>query len=136
MLIENREGNYTQVHIAAFDLLFLTKWYTPKIMRYILVVKANDSSRIVRRHVARSACQSLPLLVSMGEIRTLKDNDTLMTEEDGLNVEKVKESKESDIDLMIKALRKDCEVGKNEATRGFLMYIALYVPFLCFGLEA
>lgn len=129
MLIESREGNYTQVRIAAFDFLFLTKWYTPKIMRYILAVMANDSSRIVRRHVARSACQSLPLLVSMGEMKTLKDNDTLMIEEDGLNVGKVKESKKSDIDLMIKALRKDREVGKNEAIREFLMPIALYVPF-------
>ncbi|OBZ68561.1 Transcription initiation factor TFIID subunit 2 [Grifola frondosa] len=120
-----REGNYTQVRMAAFDFLFLTKWYTPKIMRYILAVMANDSSRIIRRHVARSACQSLALLVTMGEMRTPKESESLMIEEDGTATEKVKENKKSDMDLMIKALRKDREVGKNEVVREFLMPIAL-----------
>ena len=32
------------------------------------------------------------------------------------------------MDLMIKALRKDREVGKNEVIREFLMAIAMYVP--------
>ncbi|KAH9858258.1 hypothetical protein C2E23DRAFT_892071 [Lenzites betulinus] len=120
-----REGNYTQVRIAAFDYLFLGKWYVPKMMRYVLAVMANDSSRILRRHVARSACQSLALLVTMGEMKTPKEADSLLIEEDGNGGEKVKENKKSEIDMMIKALRKDREVGKNEAIREFLMPIAL-----------
>ncbi|KAI0639863.1 hypothetical protein C8Q77DRAFT_1083269 [Trametes polyzona] len=120
-----REGNYTQVRIAAFDYLFLGKWYTPKLMRYVLAVMTNDSSRIVRRHVARAACQSLALLVTMGEMKTPKEADSLLIEEDGNGGEKAKENKKSEIDLMIKALRKDREVGKNEAVREFLMPIAL-----------
>ena len=95
-------------------------------MRYILSVMAGDSSRVVRRHVARSACQSLALLVSMGEMKTPKEADSLMIEEDGTGGEKVKENKKSETELMIKALRKDREVGKNEAIREFLMPIALY----------
>ncbi len=40
----------------------------------------------------------------------------------------MKENKKSETELMIKALRKDREVGKNETIREFLMPIALYVP--------
>lgn len=121
-----REGNGTQVRIAAFDGLFLTKWYTPKIMAYILAVMAHDSCRVVRRHVARNAVQSLALLVAMGEMKSsLKETESLLIEEDGATPEKVKEAKKSEVDLMIKILRKDREVGKNEALREYLMPIAL-----------
>ncbi|KAJ3830293.1 hypothetical protein F5880DRAFT_1516515 [Lentinula raphanica] len=121
-----REGNYVPVRIAAFDGLFLTKWYTPQIMRYVLAVMANDSSRIVRRHVARSATQSLALLVQMGEMKSnSKDAESLMIEEDGSHPEKSKESKKTEMDAMIKVLRKDREVGKNEIFRDFAVPIAL-----------
>ncbi|KAF8079062.1 hypothetical protein FPV67DRAFT_1558205 [Lyophyllum atratum] len=121
-----REGNYTQVRIAAFDGLFLTKWYTPHIMRYVLAVMANDPSKVIRRHVARSACHSLALLVQMGEMKSgLKETESLLIEEDGTLPEKAKESKKSELDIMIKVLRKDREVGKNEVLREFLMPIAL-----------
>lgn len=121
------EGNYTQVRMAAFDALFLTKWYTPKIMRYILAVMASDSSRVVRRHVARNACHSLALLVTMGEMKTPKDSESLLIEEDGNTPERAKENKKSDMDLMIKTLRKDREIGKNEVIREFLLPIAMWV---------
>ncbi|KAJ7750340.1 hypothetical protein B0H16DRAFT_1550372 [Mycena metata] len=121
-----REGNYTQVRIAAFDGLFMTKWYTPTIMNYVLAVMANDPSRVVRRHVARNACQSLALLVHMGEMKlNSKDSESLLIEEDGSIPEKNKESRRSEIDAMIKALRKDKEVGKNEMFRELMMPIAL-----------
>ncbi|KZT08630.1 uncharacterized protein LAESUDRAFT_45791 [Laetiporus sulphureus 93-53] len=120
-----REGNYSQVRMAAFDYLFLSKWYTPKVMRYILAVMAHDSSRVVRRHVAQNACLSLALLVTMGEMKTLKETESLLIEEDGTNAEKAKESKKSDMDLMIKAFRKDRELGKSEVIREYLMPIAL-----------
>jgi len=113
--------------MAAFDALFLTKWYTPKIMRYFLAVMAHDSSRTIRRHVARNACHSLAVLFSMGELKaSLKETESLLIEEDGTMPEKAKEAaKKSELDLMLKALRKDREVGKNDALREFLMPIAL-----------
>lgn len=122
-----REGNYTQVRIAAFDGLFMSKqWYTPAIMRYILAVMANDPCRVMRRYVARCVCQSLALLVTMGEMKNaMKDSESLLIEEDGSVQEKAKENKKSDVDLMIKVLRKDREIGKNEVLREFLMPIAL-----------
>ncbi|KAG7099822.1 hypothetical protein E1B28_001631 [Marasmius oreades] len=121
-----REGNYVPVRLAAFDGLFLTKWYAPAIMRYVLSVIANDPSRIVRRTVARNACQSLALLVQMGEMKsTSKDMESLLIEEDGSHPERSKESKKTELDAMIKVLRKDREVGKNEVLREFIMPIAL-----------
>lgn len=126
-----REGNYVQVRIAAFDALFLTRWYTPKIVRYILAVIANDPSRIIRRHVARNASQSLALLVTMGELKdSKKESESLLIEEDGATQEKVKENKRSEVDQLVKALRKDKEVGKNEVLREFLLPIILYVSIV------
>jgi transcription initiation factor TFIID subunit 2 len=112
---------------VAFDSLFFTKWYTPKIMKYILAVTAHDSSRIIRRHVARNAGQSLALLAAMGELKTsLKESESLLIEEDVNAAEKAaKENKKSDVDLLIKTLRKDKELGKNDIVREFLLPIAL-----------
>ncbi|KAF7347442.1 Transcription initiation factor TFIID subunit 2 [Mycena venus] len=122
----SREGNYTQVRIAAFDGLFTTKWYTPPIMNYVLAVMAHDPSRAVRQHVARNACQSLALLVQMGEMKlNSKDPESLLIEEDGSIPDKNKESRKSEMDTMIKALRKDKEVGKNEVFRELMMPLAL-----------
>ena len=119
------EGNYTQVRMAAFDALFLSKWYSPKLMQYFLSIMANDSSRVIRRHVARNASQSLALLVTMGELKSGKDSESVLIEEDGNGQEKAKENKKSEIDILIKALRKDKEAGKNEAVREFLMPIVM-----------
>jgi len=95
-------------------------------MSYVLAVMAHDSSRIVRRHVARSACYSLALLAQMGEMKsTVKESETLLIEEDGNSHEKMKENKKSELDAMIKVLRKDREIGKNEVLREFLMPVAL-----------
>lgn len=65
----------------------------------------------------------------MGELKaSAKETDTLLIEEDGAMADKAKEAvKKSEVDLMIKALRKDREVGKNDAMREFLMPIALLV---------
>jgi hypothetical protein len=96
-------------------------------MRYVLAVMANDPSRVIRRHVARNACYSLALLVQMGDMRsTLKEAESLLIEEDGNSQEKAKESKKSEMEAMIKVLRKDRELGKNEVLREFLMPITLY----------
>jgi transcription initiation factor TFIID subunit 2 len=104
-------------------------------MLYILAVMANDPSRIIRRHVARSTCQSLALLVQMGEMKSnIKETESLLIEEDGSTLEKAKEPKKSELDTMIKVLRKDREVGKNEVLREYLMPIALYISPCCLTL--
>ncbi len=70
-------------------------------MRYILAVAAGDSSRAVRRHVARNACQSLALLVSMGELKnSAKESESLLIEEDGSAQDKTKETKKSEVDSL------------------------------------
>lgn len=104
---------------------------------------ANDSSTIVKRHFAKSACYSLALLAQMGEMKdamkdvmkdAMKDAESLLFEEDGNGNEneKTKESKKSELDSWLKILRKDRGLGKNEVIREFLLPIALYVaPFLC-----
>lgn len=97
-------------------------------MRYMLAVMANDPSRVVRRYVARNACHSLALLVQMGEMKSNpKDTESLLIEEDGSHPERAKESKKSEMEAMIKVLRKDREVGKNEVFREFMMSIAQFV---------
>ncbi len=58
---------------------------------------------------------------------TAKDAESLLIEEDGSHPEKHKESKKTEMDAMIKVLRKDREVGKNEIFRDFAVPIALYV---------
>jgi transcription initiation factor TFIID subunit 2 len=95
-------------------------------MKYILAVMAHDSSQIIRRHVARSACQSLALLAAMGEFKSsLKENESLLIEDDGNPGDKsAKENKKSDVDMLIKTLRKDKEVGKNDVVREYLLPIA------------
>ena len=109
----------------------MTKWYTPKIMKYIFAIIANDPSRFIRRHVAINTCHSLALLVYVGEMRgSSKDAETLLIEEDGSVPEKSKESKKSDVELMLKALRKDKEVGKNDVLREFLMPLLLWVALV------
>ena len=114
--------------MLAFDALLMTKWYTPKIMKYLFAIIASDPSRIIRRHVAINACHSLALLVYMGEMKgSSKDAETLLIEEDGSIPEKSKENRKSDVELMLKVLRKDKEVGKNDMLREFLMPLLLWV---------
>ena len=125
-LTSTREGNATQVRLAGFDGLFLTKGYVAPIMQYILAIVANDSSRTVRRHVARNVCESLALLATIGEIKhASKDSEALMIEEDGSMPEKIKENKKTDVDVVIRALRKDKEIGKSDILREFVMPIIL-----------
>jgi transcription initiation factor TFIID subunit 2 len=100
-------------------------------MKYIFAVMAHGASRVVRRYVSHNACYSLALLVRMGKMKaSLKDSESLLIEEDGNSQDKLKEAKKSEMETMIKVLRKDREVGKNEVLREFLMPIALYVFLL------
>ncbi|KAH6899283.1 hypothetical protein BKA70DRAFT_1437425 [Coprinopsis sp. MPI-PUGE-AT-0042] len=55
----------------------------------------------------------------------IKEAESLLIEEDGNGQEKAKESKKSDLDIMIRMLRKDGELGKNEVIQELLMPVAL-----------
>ena len=52
-----------------------------------------------------------------------KDNELLLIEEDGTGTPK--EAKKSEVELMIRALRKDREVGKSDVLREYIMPIIL-----------
>ncbi|KAG1758866.1 hypothetical protein EDD22DRAFT_996790 [Suillus occidentalis] len=101
-----RECNYAQVRLATFDGLFMSKWYTPAIMRYVLAVMANDPSRVVQRHVAHGACHSLALLAIQSRYSSRKT---------AFCPEESKEAKKSEVDMMVEVLRERREIGKNEA---------------------
>ena len=117
------DGNYTQVRIAAFDALFLMKWFNPEIMEYLFSVMLYDPSRVIRRHVARNCCTSLALLVQMGDLKSgAKEAEQLLIEEDGsMAQERIKEARKTEMDTIFKILRKDREIGKNETLRQFLI---------------
>lgn len=118
-----REGNYTSVRLAAFDGLLLMKWYSSKtIIRYIFSVITNDSSRAVRRYVAKGVSESISLLVAIGEIKSSTKETDILIEEDGTSPEKRK-AKKSDADMMIKTLR--TAVGRSVSLRECIMPIML-----------
>jgi transcription initiation factor TFIID subunit 2 len=121
-----REGNETQVRIAAFDgLMLLNNWYTPRVINYLLIVVAKDPSRTVRRHVARCMAESLAILFHVGDIKHPSKDDPLLIEEDGNVPDVVKESKKSEAELLVKSLRKGKDIGRNETLRHDIMPIML-----------
>ncbi|EJD48509.1 hypothetical protein AURDEDRAFT_112948 [Auricularia subglabra TFB-10046 SS5] len=125
-LMYTREGNYTPVRIAAFNGFFLTRWYTSKLMRYVLSVVQHDPSRVVRRHVAHSILESLALLFTIGEIKGGKE-DALLIEEDGGAQDKSKDlaAKKTEVNSFMKTLRRDKELGRNDVFRELIMPILL-----------
>ncbi|VDC03672.1 unnamed protein product [Peniophora sp. CBMAI 1063] len=124
-----REGNYTQVCLGAFDSLSFTKWYTSKIVRYVLAVIACDSSRVARRQVARKAGRSLALFVAVGESRGggSKGDESRPTliEENSTGQPADEKREKGEVDVLIKALRKDDKIGKGEALREIFLPLAL-----------
>ena len=92
---------------------------------------AHDPSRVVRRAVARWACQSLPLFHAMGELKDpVKKAKSLLVEEDGASQESKKEPKKGDD--MQRALRKNEELGKNEVFRKSVLPIVMYAKCVLF----
>jgi len=121
-----REGNSTPVRIAAFDGLFLMKWFQPEVLKYILAVICRDSSLVVSRHVASNMCESLAIQFAIAEIRMpAKEPEPILIEEDAAKPEVAKEPKKSEVDLMIKTLRKDKEIGRSPVLRKNLMTMML-----------
>lgn len=103
----------------------MTRWYTPRLMEYVLSVVANDPSRTIRRHVARSMVESLAILVSIHDIKSAKDTDNLLIEEDGTMQEKTRDQRRSEVSSFLKTLRRDKDVGRNEVFREMIMPILL-----------
>jgi transcription initiation factor TFIID subunit 2 len=54
-----------------------------------------------------------------------KEPEPILIEEDATKPEVVKEPKKSEVDLMIKTLRKDKEIGRNSVMRKHLMPMML-----------
>jgi len=112
------EGNEIQVRFAAFDgLMLIPNWYSPRVMTYIMTVIAHDSSRAVRRHVARCLAESLAILFQIGDIKHPSKDESLLIEEDGTLPDIIKESKKNEADILVKSLRKAKDIGKNEVLR-------------------
>ena len=112
------EGNYTLVRVAAFEALLLNKWFSRKsLARYLFAVIASDSSRIVRRFVARAAITSLGLLEAMRDIRyTAKDGEKpVLIEEDGAFPTNAKQARRGEAKQALKAIRRDA--GKQKGVR-------------------
>lgn len=106
-----REGNYPAVRIAAFDaLLLLNTLDLIPFIRYYFSVIRNDSSLLVRRRLAQSILESLPILISMGDL-AVPVKKGLAFEEEG--AEKMAEL--SNMDQTLRQLRNT--VGKSIAYR-------------------
>lgn len=104
------------------------KWFQPEVLKYILAVIARDSSIVVSRHVASNMCESLAIQFAIGEIKMpAKEPEPILIEEDATKPEVAKEPKKSELDLMIKTLRKDKEIGRNAVLRKSLMNMMLQV---------
>lgn len=73
-------------------------------------------------------CESLAIHFSTGDIKALqKEPESILIEEDVTKPDKKKESKKTDVDLMIKTLRKDKEIGRNPVLREKLTPMMLCV---------
>ncbi|KAG8920123.1 hypothetical protein FRC01_000907 [Tulasnella sp. 417] len=121
-----REGNYPGVRMAAFDGLLLMKWYSSKtLIRYIMAVIATDSSRLIRRHVARGVCESFAVLFAIGDIPWVgsKAQDVLIEEDGSTPVVEKKNPKKKEVDVMLKSLQKNA--GKALSLRECIMPIIL-----------
>ena len=112
--------------MTAFDGLLLSKWYVPTVMNYMFTVAMHDSSTLIRRRVARGMCESVALLFSVGEIKSVsKEGESLLIEEDSATPDKSLDTRRSDPKSMVKSLQKDREIGKNEILREGIIPILL-----------
>ncbi|VDB95451.1 unnamed protein product [Peniophora sp. CBMAI 1063] len=125
---------HNSITVAA--LAFRLVLSTSKIVRYVLAVIAHDSSRVVRRRVARNAGRSLALFVAVGESRgggSKGDESRPTLIEDGTGECADEKRKKGEVDALIKALRKDKDIGKGEALRE-IFYRSTRTPTLrCAG---
>ena len=80
------------------------------------------------RHVASCTGESLAIQFTVGEIKvSSKELAPILVEEDATKPEKESKPKKTEVDLMIKTLRKDAEIGRNTVLRERLMPMMLSV---------
>jgi len=108
-----REGNYVPVRLAAFDCLLISSAPGSKaeVANYLFTVAAHDSSRVVRRHVARGICEALVYALSVGGIRLPAQK---LIEGEG-------RAPVDEVEVGLKALKK--EVGRSAVMRDGLMSV-------------
>lgn len=116
------EGNYVPVRLAAFDCLLLS--YSPtgkaELANYYFTVAARDSSRLVRRHVARGLCEALVFLISTGAIRIPHDKAIQQLVE-GSSADQVANAQNEELEAQLKALKK--EIGRSAVMREGIMTV-------------
>lgn len=98
--------------------MLLNKWFSRKsLARYLFAVIGGDSSRVVRRFVARAAITSLGILEAIGDIRSAaKDGEkAILIEEDGTFTNSAKQARRGEAEQALKAIRKDA--GKQKGVR-------------------
>jgi transcription initiation factor TFIID subunit 2 len=112
-----REGNYSAVRLTAFECLLLLKGFQdPVVLRYIFNVLRCDSSLLVRRRLAESLVECLPVLVVLEDLAAVEEARGFIEEEGG---ERKPKADPNDLDRILKALKK--EVGKNPVLKENLL---------------
>lgn len=126
-----REGNYPAVRLAAFDaLLLLNTLESLPFIRYYFAVIRDDSSLYVRRRLAQSVLESMPILVALGDL-ALPVRKELTFEEDVVVPEAVEPSTTESV---IKLLRNS--LGKSLTYRACLVSVLRCVaPHSLSGME-
>jgi transcription initiation factor TFIID subunit 2 len=112
-----REGNYSAVRLTAFECLLLLRGFQdPFILRYIFNVLRYDSSLLIRRRLAESFINCLPVLVVLEDLAAVEETRGFIEEEGG---ERKPKADPYDMDRILKALKK--EVGKNSTLKENLL---------------
>lgn len=102
------------------------KWYSSKtLIRYVMAVVAQDSSRAIRRYVARGICESFGILFAIGDIPWVgyKAQDILIEEDGSTPSGEKKSTKRKELETLNKSLRQFA--GKQMSLRECIMPILL-----------
>lgn len=115
------------MRLAAFDCLLLG--YSPtgkaELATYYFTVAARDSSRLVRRHVARGLCEALVFLLSTGQIRIPPEKAEQLVDGTGPVAGQPHKPKDDETDSHVRALRK--EIGRSAVMREGVMTVVTCV---------
>ena len=123
-LISLSEGNHEPLRLAAFDCLLLVRplGRSSQLTTYLLEIVKNDSSLIVRRHVARGLSESIIFSLAVGDISGATLQPSIVDVNVNAEAEQSEQSKEQQREaqnvVMVKAMRK--EFGKKLDARSAL----------------
>ena len=125
-----RDGNYPPVRIVAFDaLLLLSPLDVARhsigmaITNYICKVMSTDSSLLVRRRLAESALESLPVLVAMEELASPAQRADQEASREAKARKSGKPSKAKDDEALEDQLLRSLRAlpGRSKNTRGAIL---------------